>query len=370
LHAFVYRVIGDTGRAEEIASEVFWRIHRKPPAASVNVHGWLCRTAIRLALDNLRSDSRRLRYQNLSPPGFASPNPEQSLQRLEECEQVRSVLAVLRPEFAEMLLLRADGCSYADIAEALQLNPIRWCAPLSSRDCISKGVRESIWKPIVAAPNWVANHLALLDPPPGWLPDAQAAYDRLRMAPPAGHGNASWRWAAAAAAVLIVALLALPGGRAAAQRLWELITLNRVEVIRTDPDDFPENVQDALRARITVSPGRPEPAATVAEASSRTGFDVRLPRANVLTGSPKLATLGPLEAELILKVDALRSAARTSGVDLPVPDEWNGARIAVNTGRSAVAAWPDDTSLMQARPFGMSVPSNVPLTAFTELAQS
>jgi len=54
LARLLYRVTGDTGRAEEAASEAFWRLHSKPPAAETNLEGRLYRTGVRLALDQLK----------------------------------------------------------------------------------------------------------------------------------------------------------------------------------------------------------------------------------------------------------------------------------------------------------------------------
>src|ERR1700757_4884105 len=45
LTRLIYRVVGDAGVAEELASEAFWRLHQSPAA---NPMGWLCRTGLRL----------------------------------------------------------------------------------------------------------------------------------------------------------------------------------------------------------------------------------------------------------------------------------------------------------------------------------
>src|SRR5688572_16983768 len=61
----VARVIGDPGLAEDLAVEAFWRLSRTPGAQGENCGGWLYRTAVRLALDELRRQSRRARYEPL-----------------------------------------------------------------------------------------------------------------------------------------------------------------------------------------------------------------------------------------------------------------------------------------------------------------
>jgi RNA polymerase sigma-70 factor, ECF subfamily len=123
LARLLYRVTGDIGRAEDVASEAFWRLHRKPPAADTNIEGWLYRTGLRLALDQIKRQRRRDRYEALgSFFGFAA-SPHQELERNEEGERVRQALGALKPEQAGLILLRADGLTYAELAQALHLNP-------------------------------------------------------------------------------------------------------------------------------------------------------------------------------------------------------------------------------------------------------
>jgi DNA-directed RNA polymerase specialized sigma24 family protein len=61
--------VGDSGRAEELAAEVFWKLSRTPKAQGANSSGWLYRTATRMALDELRKQLRRKRYEGLFSPG-------------------------------------------------------------------------------------------------------------------------------------------------------------------------------------------------------------------------------------------------------------------------------------------------------------
>ena len=89
-----------------------------------NAEAWLCRTGVRLALDSLRKDRRRTRYESAAPPPAHAPhNPEDDLARTQEQERVRQVLAVMKPDHAALLMLRAEGLSYQELAAALRLNP-------------------------------------------------------------------------------------------------------------------------------------------------------------------------------------------------------------------------------------------------------
>jgi len=119
----IWRVSGNNGEAEDLAAEVFIRFHRKPPATHENVEGWLCRTAVHLALDSLRRTERRSKYEEISPPPKAPPDPYSAAEAEGERQRVRAVLAAIKPEQSTLLLLRAEGYTYAEIAEQQNIHP-------------------------------------------------------------------------------------------------------------------------------------------------------------------------------------------------------------------------------------------------------
>lgn len=119
----VARVIGDPARAEDLAIEAFWRLSRTPRAQSENCGGWLYRTAVRLALDELRRRARRSRYESLLAIFSPAPlTPHDLFSNAETQGRVRAVLAAMPRRQAELLLLRTDGTSYEDLASALSIN--------------------------------------------------------------------------------------------------------------------------------------------------------------------------------------------------------------------------------------------------------
>jgi RNA polymerase sigma-70 factor (ECF subfamily) len=78
---------------------------------------------LRLALDQLKKDRRRARYEALgSVFGFAA-TPHQVLEQTEERTRVRQALGALKTDQVALILLRAEGLSYAELAAALRLNP-------------------------------------------------------------------------------------------------------------------------------------------------------------------------------------------------------------------------------------------------------
>ena len=121
-------VIRDHARAEELAVEVFLKWDRHPAAHGEKADGWLYRTALRTALNELRREVRRSRYETVfaflsSFTAKAAPSPEQIRAAKEEQEQVRMVLNRLKRRDAELLLLRNSGLSYVEIAGAIHLSP-------------------------------------------------------------------------------------------------------------------------------------------------------------------------------------------------------------------------------------------------------
>ena len=119
----IARVVGDRGRAEDLAAEALWKLWRTPRAHGAGAGGWVYRTAVRLGLNELRSGRRRQRYEALADHRPDLLTPEEVHAAAEEREQVRQILTVLQQRQAEMLILRSSGLSYEELAAALGLNP-------------------------------------------------------------------------------------------------------------------------------------------------------------------------------------------------------------------------------------------------------
>src|ERR1043166_1442305 len=60
------RVVRNHARAEELAVEVFLKLWRTRRAQGEKAEGWLYRTAVRTALNELRAEARRNRYERLA----------------------------------------------------------------------------------------------------------------------------------------------------------------------------------------------------------------------------------------------------------------------------------------------------------------
>jgi RNA polymerase sigma-70 factor (ECF subfamily) len=121
----VARVVRDPARAEELAVEVFLKLWRNQGNQADNMDAWLYRVAVRTALDELRSRTRRARYEHFLRflhKENSPPTPEQIHRTAEEQARVRLILSRMEPRQAEFLVLRSQGFSYEELATILNLN--------------------------------------------------------------------------------------------------------------------------------------------------------------------------------------------------------------------------------------------------------
>jgi RNA polymerase sigma-70 factor, ECF subfamily len=119
------RLTGDRGQAEEIAADVFCKLSQQTGIGQdrEQLTPWLYRVATNAGLDGIRSNSRRKRREEaaVTPDLRSGANPDalQEILREERCTRVRGVLSALKPRDAQLLLLRANGLAYRELAETL-----------------------------------------------------------------------------------------------------------------------------------------------------------------------------------------------------------------------------------------------------------
>jgi RNA polymerase sigma-70 factor (ECF subfamily) len=125
--SIAFRVVGSQAEAEDIALEVFFRLHQQPPGQKDNLGGWLYRVTTRLGLNALRARGRREQYETQHYRQdilTARPDdPESLLETRQEREKVRFVLSKMKDRSAQILVLRASGLNYAEIASVLKIRP-------------------------------------------------------------------------------------------------------------------------------------------------------------------------------------------------------------------------------------------------------
>ena len=119
----IAQVVKDPARAEELCAEVFYKLWRANAAAIGNVNGWLHKTAVRTALDDLRRQCRREKYEHILQilrPTVVHPD-QYAVNG--EAERVRRTLAALKKRHSELLILRNEDFSYQEIAATLAVKP-------------------------------------------------------------------------------------------------------------------------------------------------------------------------------------------------------------------------------------------------------
>ncbi|HEV2967514.1 MAG TPA: sigma-70 family RNA polymerase sigma factor [Candidatus Dormibacteraeota bacterium] len=119
--AIANRVLMDQHEAEDVAQEVFVDFHRLHSASAQYAPAWLHRAAAHAALNRLRGSRRRQKREvaQATEAGDRILDPQKVFEVSEDRRQVREALARLAPKPAAVLVLRASGLSYAEVAQAL-----------------------------------------------------------------------------------------------------------------------------------------------------------------------------------------------------------------------------------------------------------
>jgi RNA polymerase sigma-70 factor (ECF subfamily) len=129
----IYMKMGNRDDVEDIAQEVFIRVHRSLPQFKFNASffSWIYRITMNLCIDEIRKRKIRrvLSLDFLTEDAIEKnrksqdiPTPSDSVLSEEKKEMVRSAIRRLSPEHREVLTLREyQDLSYDEIAEILGL---------------------------------------------------------------------------------------------------------------------------------------------------------------------------------------------------------------------------------------------------------
>jgi RNA polymerase sigma-70 factor (ECF subfamily) len=133
VYGLLYRVTGNSQDAEDLGQELFLKLARRDPPIwqTPLAAGWLWKAAAHSALNALRGSRRRTAREERAlrqelPVRLVAEreeDPASSAIRREQQESVRRALRAIPERDAMLLLARHSGLSYAEVAEALNLNP-------------------------------------------------------------------------------------------------------------------------------------------------------------------------------------------------------------------------------------------------------
>lgn len=120
---YLARYTGDPDLAEDLTQEAFVRLDERPPAKDTSLRGWLFTVATNLARDHGRVErGRRLLLataRHRVPVAWQPPDPATLAERADLRVRVRAALATLSEKERTALLLREEGFSHREIAEAV-----------------------------------------------------------------------------------------------------------------------------------------------------------------------------------------------------------------------------------------------------------
>ncbi len=126
IYGILFRIVDDPAEAEDLALETFLRLHERPALLGEGnqLAGWLYRVASNLGYNALRAARRRERYEQRAsdPESVNELDPAERADRTIVREQVRTILAEMKPRSARLLILRHSGLSYADLAKTFKLS--------------------------------------------------------------------------------------------------------------------------------------------------------------------------------------------------------------------------------------------------------
>lgn len=126
MEALVNRRIGCRATASDLVQDLFLRFWRRPDVKVEALDTYLLRSASNLAIDYLRSEGARERvtegllHHDEEP---AAQAPEQALEVDHDLQCIEAALRALPERTQQIFLLnRIHGCTYGEIAKAMQLS--------------------------------------------------------------------------------------------------------------------------------------------------------------------------------------------------------------------------------------------------------
>jgi RNA polymerase sigma-70 factor, ECF subfamily len=125
VYRYLFRVLENSEEAEDLTQEVFLRLytHLHKGNTVANIRAWVFRVAHNLAIDRQR---RKIQLEPMDSAGRdeacdPAPGAEQKVLDDEQHKRLRQALTALSSQEKHCLELRAEGLSYKEIADILEM---------------------------------------------------------------------------------------------------------------------------------------------------------------------------------------------------------------------------------------------------------
>jgi RNA polymerase sigma-70 factor (ECF subfamily) len=121
LFGFIRAHLGDSAEAEDVLHEAFMAVLKGRDRPS-SVRAWLFQVARNACLNRLRSRKRATTaLEQVAEPTPAEPSADAQLEAHEATKALSEAVAKLPEGLAQLYHLRAQGLSYAELAEVLDV---------------------------------------------------------------------------------------------------------------------------------------------------------------------------------------------------------------------------------------------------------
>lgn len=124
IRSFLYYKVGDAQVAEDIAQDTFVKLwENRHKIERKTIKSYLYAIAGNLAINMLKRQQLRFKFEHVSKPGINEQNPEYLVQEAEFAKQLNEVLALIPDGSREVFLMnRIEDLKYREIAERLDIS--------------------------------------------------------------------------------------------------------------------------------------------------------------------------------------------------------------------------------------------------------
>ena len=123
LYRYLVRFSGDADLAADAVQEALLKLVERPPRDTAFARAWLFKVATNVVLETARAHSRRIRLLAAAPArapvADPPPSPYEAVEADEQRRVVATALASLSNKERTALLMREEGFSHREIAEAV-----------------------------------------------------------------------------------------------------------------------------------------------------------------------------------------------------------------------------------------------------------